>query len=86
LFVFIAHNFTYPPTCATYTGKIYMQFVIEKDGSLSNIEVVRSPEHFDEVNKEALRVFGLMPNWKPGQNRGKPERVRMVLPINIRKD
>jgi hypothetical protein len=86
LFAFIAQNFVYPETCAHYSGKIYVQFVVEKDGSISNVEILRSPENFDALNKEAVRVFNLMPNWTPGHNRGKPERVRMVLPINLKQD
>jgi TonB family protein len=61
------------------TGRVFVQFVVEKDGSITNIKILKSlSEHFD---KEVLRVFDQMPNWTPGLENGKPVRVQMVLPV-----
>lgn len=62
-------------------GKIIVRFVVELDGAISNVEVVRglSPE----ANKEAIRVIRSMPRWKPGKNNGKAVRSRFSLPILI---
>ena len=61
------------------TGKVYVQFVVEKDGSVSNVSV-RMGRH-EILNNEAVRVVKEMPNWKPGSNRGKIVRVRYTLPV-----
>ena len=62
-------------------GKIIVRFVVELDGSISNVEVARglSPE----ANREAIRVVRSMPRWKPGKNNGKAVRSRFSLPILI---
>jgi protein TonB len=63
------------------TGRVIATFVIEKDGSLSNIEVVRS--FSDKAKAEALRVIKLMPKWKPGMDKGKIVRVQYTIPISF---
>ena len=63
-------------------GRVVISFVIEKDGSVAHIEVVRGKD--PALDKEALRVIGNMPKWKPGQQRGKPVRVKYTLPVNFR--
>ena len=62
-------------------GKVYVQFVIERDGSVSNVKVVRGVD--SSLDKEAVRVVKSMPKWKPGKQRGKPVRVSFTLPINF---
>ncbi|MBR4563879.1 MAG: energy transducer TonB [Paludibacteraceae bacterium] len=62
-------------------GRVVCQFVVNKDGSLSDIEVVRS--NYPTFNAEALRVIENMPRWEPGQLNGHPVRVRYTLPINF---
>ena len=63
------------------SGRVILSFVIEKDGSLSNISVERQAGHgFDE---EALRVLKLAKAWKPGMQNGQPVRVRYDIPINF---
>jgi protein TonB len=63
-------------------GRVTLSFTVEKDGSIANIEVMRSPA--DELSKEAVRVVSTMPKWKPGKQRGKPVRVKYVLPVVFR--
>lgn len=63
------------------TGKVYVQFIVEKDGSLSEIKTLRGiGEGCDE---EAMRAVKNMPIWEPGSQKGKPVRVRFVLPVNF---
>jgi protein TonB len=77
---FVASRFN-PDAAVDVEGKIIVRFVVEKDGSISNIDVVRglSPE----ANREAIRVVSSMPRWKSGKNSGKSVRSRFSLPIVI---
>lgn len=66
---------------ANVSGRVIMSFVIEKNGELSNITVVRGAGYgFDE---EAMRVLKLAKAWKPGIQNGQPVRVRYTIPINF---
>ena len=60
-------------------GRVFVQVVVERDGSISNIKVVRSVDA--SLDKEAVRVISKMPKWKPGKQRGKAVRVSYTLPI-----
>jgi protein TonB len=60
-------------------GKIYIQFIVEKDGMLSNIEIVRGIG--GGCDDEAFRVIQQAPAWNAGQIRGQNVRQRMVMPI-----
>jgi protein TonB len=63
------------------SGRVLMSFVIEKDGTLSNIKVERGAGFgFDE---EATRVLKLAKAWKPGMQNGQPVRVKYVIPMNF---
>ena len=62
-------------------GKVFVQFVIEKDGSVSNVKVTRSVD--PSLDKEAIRVIQSMPKWTPGKQRQKPVRVSFTVPINF---
>ena len=77
---FVSSHFN-PDAAADVEGKIIVRFVVELDGSISNIELARglSPE----ANREAIRVIRSMPRWKPGKNNGKAVRSRFSLPILI---
>jgi len=79
----IAKTIIYPPDAvnAGLQGKVYLRFVVEKDGSISNIEVVRSEDPI--LSKEAVRVVGMSPKWTPGKINGNPVRVRMFFPITF---
>lgn len=62
-------------------GRVVLQFVVEADGSISNLSVLRSPD--DELSAEALRVIKQSPNWEPGLQYGVPVRVSYVVPISF---
>lgn len=81
LYQFIASNIKYPCQDCNCQGKVYVTFVIEKDGSVSNAKVLRDPCPDHGFGQEALRVVNLMPKWKPGRQHGNPERVQYNLPI-----
>ena len=59
-----------------------MQFVVEEDGSITNVCVVRSVD--PSLDKEAMRVAKSMPRWVPGKQNGTPVRVKYTLPISFR--
>lgn len=63
-------------------GRVTLQFVVEKDGSITDIKVVRGVD--SSLDKEAVRVVKEMPKWKPGKQRGKPVRSRFTLPVMFR--
>lgn len=58
-------------------GKVVVNFIVEKDGSLSNIKILKSVS--ENIDKEAIRVIYNMPKWIPGKQRGKPVRVYVNL-------
>ena len=79
----IAKNVKYPVLAMEngIQGKVFIQFVIERDGSITDVKVVRGVDA--SLDKEAVRVVQSMPKWKPGKQRGKPVRVAYTLPINF---
>ncbi|MCY4418307.1 MAG: TonB family protein [Cytophagales bacterium] len=82
---FIQKNLRYPPQASRMgvEGRVYIDFVVEKDGSLSQIGVLKGIGA--GCDKEALRVMRLCPiKWRPGKQRGKPVRVRFRLPLTFR--
>ena len=60
-----------------------MQFVVAKDGKISDVVVVRSGGD-PSLDREAVRVIKSMPRWEPGKRRGKPIRVKYTAPVNFR--
>jgi periplasmic protein TonB len=80
----VAQNIHYPEVAEqTGTqGRVYIQFVIEKDGSLSNVEVLRSVD--PELDKEAVRVIKASPKWRPGKQQGTAVRVHFIFPITFK--
>lgn len=60
-------------------GRVTLSFVIEKDGSLTNIEVMQSPDR--SLSEEAIRVLKTSPKWEPGRQRNQPVRVKYTLPV-----
>ncbi len=63
-------------------GTVYVAFVIETDGSITDVQVIRGIE--GGCNEEAIRVVENAPKWTPGKQRGRPVRVRMRLPIRFK--
>lgn len=86
LYQFLGQNAHYPEKAKAegIQGTVYLTFIIEKDGSISNIRVLRSPS--DMLSDEARRLVKSMPKWKPGKQRGKNVRVQYNLPINFQLD
>lgn len=84
MFDFISKNVKYPKESKEkgIEGRVYVQFVVEKDGSLNEITVLRGVS--EDIDAEAIRVVKAMPNWKPGMNEGKTVRVQYVLPFNFK--
>ena len=82
---FIAENIKYPVIAQEngIQGRVICQFVIEKNGSVTDIQVVRSSGDAS-LDKEAERVIKNMPKWKPGKQRGKPVRVKYTIPVAFR--
>ncbi len=81
---FLAKNIKYPVAAqqAKIEGRVIVQFVVERDGSISDIHTVRSVS--PELDTEAIRVVSLMPKWKPGKQRGKAVAVKYTMPIMFR--
>lgn len=77
----LGKNLNYPSIAAEMgvQGKVFVQFVVEKDGSISNIKILRGVD--ESLNQEAIRVIQSMPKWIPGKQRGKPVRVAYNMPI-----
>lgn len=80
---FIRKNMRYPASARRMgiEGTVYVSFVVSKDGSISEVNVVRGISA--DCDKEAVRVVSMMPPWKPGRQNGKPVFVRFVLPIKF---
>lgn len=77
-------NIKYPSICMenNIQGRVTAQFVVNKDGSIVDIKIVKSVDPY--LDKEAERVLGKMPKWQPGKQRGKPVRVKFTLPVIFR--
>jgi protein TonB len=77
---FVGNNYRTPEE-EGLAGKVYVTFVVEKDGSLTDIKVVRDIGF--GTGKEAIRVLKSCPKWTPGEQNGKKVRVLYSLPITI---
>ena len=80
---FMARNLRYPTKAreAGKQGRVIVQFVVRKDGSLSDFKVLRSVDPW--LDAEAIRVISTMPKWKPGMQEGKPVSVKFTLPVTF---
>ena len=83
---FLQQNVKYPKEAQDQgkQGRVIVQFVVNKDGSISNDTIVRSVDPL--LDAEALRVVRSMPNWTPGKQKGEAVRVRFTLPVTFRLD
>ena len=63
-------------------GRVICQFIIHEDGSINDINVIRSLDR--DLDKEAVRIIKEMPKWEPGIHQGKPVKVRYTIPINFK--
>lgn len=83
LMQYFAENIRFPVICAELgiEGRVYVGFVVDKDGSVTDVKVLRSPDA--NLSKEAIRVVQNMPAWKPGKQGGKPVKVSYTVPVNF---
>ena len=81
---FLAKNIKYPVAAqqAKIEGRVIVQFVVERDGSISDVHTLRGVN--PDLDAEAIRVVSLMPKWKPGKQRGKAVAVKYTMPIMFR--
>jgi protein TonB len=80
---YIAQAIKYPTIAQEngIQGKVFVNFVVDRDGSVSNAKIARGVD--PSLDKEALRVVNGLPKWKPGKQRGKPVRVSYTVPISF---
>ena len=78
---YVQNNLKYPESAKKnkQEGRVFVGFVVEKDGSISNVSVMRGV--CEELDNEAVRVVKTLPKFTPGMNNGKPVRVQYTLPI-----
>ena len=81
---FLNENIKYPEQAERegIEGRVVAGFIVERDGSVSNIEILKSVHPL--LDAEVVRVMSLMPNWIPGRQNGQPVRVKYSLPITFR--
>lgn len=84
LLKFLQNNLKYPENAMknNVQGRVIVQFVVEKDGTLTEFKVARSVD--PDLDAEALRVLQIMPKWKPGMQRGKIVRVKFTVPVSFK--
>jgi protein TonB len=83
--MYIQENLIYPKQALKkqIQGRSICQFIVEKDGSISHIQVVRSSGN-KSLDRAAIRVIKTMPKWTPGRLQGKIVRTTYALPVNFR--
>ena len=86
LMLYIAKQVKYPAEAkkAGAQGRVFIGFIVEPDGSLSDFKVLRGIGY--GCDEEALRVVKSMPKWQPGMHRGKAVRVQYLVPVNFKLD
>lgn len=84
LMQYLGKNIKYPTIAQEngVQGRVIVQFVVNRDGSIVDPVVVRSVDPY--LDKEAIRVIQAMPKWKPGQQRGKAVRVKYTVPVTFK--
>ncbi len=84
LMEYLSKNIKYPEAAMKKgtQGRATVQFVVEKDGSITNVKILRGID--PELNKEAVRVISAMPKWKPGTQKGEAVRVKYTVPVMFR--
>lgn len=84
LMEYLKKNIKYPEAAMKKgtQGRVTVQFVVEKDGSIANAKVLRGVD--PDLDKEAVRVVSVMPKWKPGTQKGEAVRVKYTVPVMFR--
>jgi hypothetical protein len=76
--LFVSEHLIWPSDADIY-AKIYIQCIVEKDGSLSNYKLLKSVD--EKLDKASMDVVKLMPKWKPGIKNGKIVRTQIIIPV-----
>jgi periplasmic protein TonB len=86
LSAYLSANLNYPKKAKKegIETTVYVTFVIEKDGTVSNAKMLRDSLGKEDFNTEVLRVINSMPKWNPGKKDGMPVRVEMILPVRFK--
>ena len=84
LFKFLSSNLKYPSDAKKedIQGRVICQFTVNKDGSITDIQVLRSV--YPSLDREAVRVISIMPRWEPGVQNGEKKRCKFKLPITFK--
>lgn len=84
LMQYLNENIRYPEaaTKAGVQGRVTVQFIVDKDGSIDDVKILRSVN--PDLDAEAIRVIKMMPRWEPGTHKGKPVRVKYTVPVMFR--
>ena len=84
LMSWLSTNMQYPPNCVNnqIQGRVILSFIVEPDGSLSTINVLRKVD--PELDEEAVRLVKAMPKWNPGKQNGQAVRVKYNIPISFK--
>ena len=85
LLTFLNSNIIYPDSAKNngISGTVYISFVINPDGKLTDAKIVKGSRYCSQCDLEALRVILLMPDWIPGKQKGKPVKVKYMFPIKF---
>ena len=80
---FLSENIIYPDKAREVhtTGRVFIRFVVEKDGALSDLKCLRDPGN--GLGQEAIRVLSISPRWRPGIQNGRTVRVQFTVPVNF---
>lgn len=81
LLSYVSRNLKWPNTDADVQGKVILRFVVNTDGSISDIEILRSLDQLFDA--EAIRVVKTLPNFIPGKQNGRVVRVYYTFPVNF---
>lgn len=83
-YAYVNKNIKYPAQARRMgiEGKVFVQFVVERDGTLTEVQAIKGIGA--GCDEEAVRVIEGAPKWKPGKQRGRPVKVRMILPITFK--
>lgn len=81
---FLSKNLQYPAEAMAKNvqGTVYVSFIVEKDGSISNVVLKR--DIGSGCGEEAVRVVKMMPKWMPGKQKGKEVRTQFILPVSFK--
>lgn len=85
IYKFIAENTKYPAMArdAGISGIVYIRYLVDENGEVKNVEVIRGVSGGKSLDEEAVRVVKKIPKMKPGRQRGKPVRVQYTVPVRF---